>query len=102
MNEFLDIVKHVAQLSRLRISEASEDVFAKQFEDVLGYMDQLSELDEQYDMSSIPETNQVTGLTNVYREDKRVDYPADKRAKLFREAPEMRDGYIVVPRVVEN
>lgn len=58
-------VKKIANLARLHLTEEEVELFAGQLTDILNYVDILKELDT----SGVPETNQVTGLTNVLRED---------------------------------
>ncbi len=58
-------VKKIAHLARLNLSEDEVELFAGQLTDILNYVDVLKELDT----AGVPETNQVTGLTNVLRED---------------------------------
>ena len=59
-------VKHVAKLANLPLKPGEEDKFAKQFADTLKTVDVINELDT----SKVEPTSQVTGLTNVTREDK--------------------------------
>lgn len=58
-------VKKIAHLARLHLTEDEVELFAGQLTDILNYVDVLKELDT----AGVPETNQVTGLTNVLRED---------------------------------
>ena len=56
-------VKKVAQLCKLTLSEEEVDKFSKMFSETLTVIDVLNELDT----ANVPETYQVTGLTNVYQ-----------------------------------
>ncbi|MBI4127128.1 Asp-tRNA(Asn)/Glu-tRNA(Gln) amidotransferase subunit GatC [Candidatus Peregrinibacteria bacterium] len=58
-------VKKIAHLARLHLTDDEVELFAGQLTDILNYVDVLKELDT----AGVPETNQVTGLTNVLRED---------------------------------
>jgi aspartyl-tRNA(Asn)/glutamyl-tRNA(Gln) amidotransferase subunit C len=89
-------IKHVANLAKLEVDENSSETFSNQVSDILEYINVLQEPDTQ----NVQPTNQVTGLKNIFREDVVKDYPEDKKAKLFREAPDERDGYIVVPHSI--
>jgi aspartyl-tRNA(Asn)/glutamyl-tRNA(Gln) amidotransferase subunit C len=60
-----DQVKHVAKLARLNLSDKQVKKFAGQLGDVLDYAKIL----EEADTSSVEETSQVTGLTNVSQSD---------------------------------
>ena len=59
-------VKHIAKLARLELSDKEIEKYSDQLSSVLGYMEILNEIDT----SKVKETDQVTGLMNVTREDK--------------------------------
>lgn len=58
-------VEKIARLARLKLSEEEMERYAGQLTDILNYVDVLKELDT----TGVPETSQVTGLTNVTRKD---------------------------------
>jgi len=58
-------VRHIAKLARLKVSDAEVKKFAKELSSILQYVEMLNELDTE----KIEPTAQVTGLTNVFRED---------------------------------
>ncbi len=60
-----DDTKRVAQLAKLQLTKEETDKFTKQLTSVLSYMDEL----EAVDVKGVEPTAQVTGLTNVLRED---------------------------------
>lgn len=60
-----DDVRHIAKLARLKVSDAEVKKFAKELSSILQYIEMLSELDTE----KVEPTAQVTGLTNVFRED---------------------------------
>ena len=59
-------VEHVAQLARLGLSDKEVEKFQTQLSGILDYVEQLNEVDTE----GVEPTAQVTGLTNVLREDK--------------------------------
>ena len=59
-------VKHVAKLANLTLKPGEEEKFEQQFAETLKTVDVINELDT----SDVEPTSQVTGLTNVTREDK--------------------------------
>ena len=61
-----DEVRHIAKLSRLKLSEEEVEKFSKELTSILDYIDILNELDTE----NVEPTAQVTDLTNVFREDK--------------------------------
>jgi len=62
----LSEVKHVARLANLKLSEDEFEKFQKQLSDVVAYIEKLKQLKTK----GVEPTSQVTGLENVFREDK--------------------------------
>ena len=89
-------IEHIAKLARLELSEEEFDKFGGQLSDVLGYIDQLQEVDT----SQVEPTAQVTGLLNGFREDKVVEWDKDEREAALKEAPELEDHQVKVKRVL--
>lgn len=61
-----DQVKHVAHLAGITLNRKEVTKFQKQLSGVLDYVVQL----EEVDTSKVEPTSQVTGLENVFRDDK--------------------------------
>ena len=59
-------VKHIAKLANLQITESEENKLTAGFNDTLEVVDKLFQLD----VSDKEPTDQVTGLSNVFRYDK--------------------------------
>jgi len=59
-------VRHVAKLAGLTLSPSEVKKFQKQLSEVLNYIEVLNEIDTE----GLEPTSQVTGLENVFREDK--------------------------------
>ncbi len=88
-------VEKMAQLSRLALIEEEKEKFAGQFSDILGYVEELSEIDDK----SIEPIDQITGLSNVSREDK-ITNDCD-REKMLKNAPDELDGFIKVKSILK-
>ena len=58
-------VRHIAKLARLQLSNAEVKKFSRELSSILEYIAMLNELDTE----KVEPTSQVTGLTNVFRED---------------------------------
>ncbi|OGJ48568.1 hypothetical protein A2344_04685 [Candidatus Peregrinibacteria bacterium RIFOXYB12_FULL_41_12] len=65
-------VSKVAHLARIKLTDEELEKFTSQIEGVLEYMDVLNEVDT----AGVAPTSQVTGLSNVMREDEIVDFVA--------------------------
>jgi aspartyl-tRNA(Asn)/glutamyl-tRNA(Gln) amidotransferase subunit C len=88
-------VQHVARLARLGLSDAEMDRLALELDHILDAMQALRELDT----SAIPPTAQVIPLRNVMRDDiARPSWPVED---ILRNAPATRDGYFLVPPVLD-
>ncbi len=88
-----DQVKHVAKLARLSLDEAEVEVFAQQLSGVFEYMECLNKVDTD----GVEPTSQVTGLTNVLREDEVVDCENPKKLLECSELPIEKDQIKVKP-----
>lgn len=60
-----DEVLHVAKLAQLKLSDSEVKKFLPQLSSVVDFIGQLNEVDTK----GVEPTAQVTGLTNVFRED---------------------------------
>ena len=81
-------VEKIAKLSRLELTDTEKELFANQLSDVLEYVGKL----QKVDTANVPITAQVTGLENVYRDDK-VDQ-CDFQSDLVKQATENEEGLI--------
>lgn len=90
-----DDVLKLARLARISLTDTEVDSFAEELNAILGYVEQLSAVD----VAGLTPTNQVTGLTNVMREDEVRSYgyaPAD----LLAIAPSVQADQIKVKRMI--
>ena len=88
-------VNHLAKLARIALSASEAEQIRTELEAILGYVEKLDSLDT----SNIEPTSQVTGLTDVWRPDKAKPNNLT-REELLRNAPETKDGYIKVKKVL--
>ncbi len=90
-----DDVLKLAQLARLDLTEAEIDEYAVELSQILDYVEQLSSVD----VKGLKPTHQVTGLTNVTREDKIKNY-GYLAADLLKNVPTVQDGQLKVKRMI--
>ena len=88
-------VLHLAQLSNLELSDSEIDGLQTDLTNILGYVDQLSQLDT----SGVEPTYQVTGLQNVWRDDSVIDYGV-KREDMLALSTESAEHQVKVPKVL--
>jgi aspartyl-tRNA(Asn)/glutamyl-tRNA(Gln) amidotransferase subunit C len=89
-----DDVLGLARLSGLQLTEDETTALETELSDILGYVEQLGELDT----TGVEPTYQVTGLENVWRDDE-VKKGIDQ-SRLLELAPETIDNQIKVPKVL--
>ena len=87
-------IQHLARLSSLALNDDETDGLRQDLENIIGYIEQLGELD----VSGVEPTYQVTGLSNVWREDEvQTGIPVEKLLDL---APEKQNNQVKVPQVL--
>ena len=90
-----EVVRYVAGLSRLSLKKEEISGFCGQLSDVLGYIDQLKELDTE---STRPTIHALPSMKNVFREDQiKPGLSADEALK---NAPSHKGTLFTVPRVI--
>lgn len=89
-----DIVK-LAALARLELTEDEIVEYSNELTAILKYVEQL----QAVDINGLKPTNQVTGLTNVTRNDEVVDY-GYKTEDLLTNVPTVEKQQIKVKRMV--
>ena len=89
-------VKKIAELARLELTPAEESRHAETISAVLDYMKILNEVDT----TGVEPTFQVTGLTNVFREDT-VEACATVK-ELVAQMPQVENDELVVPEGFEE
>ena len=90
-----DLVQYLENLGRLELSPEDEEKTQKALGDILGYFDQLNELDTE----GVEPLSHAAGVSNVTRED--VITNEDMRDAVLSNAPETKDGTILVPKTFD-
>ncbi|MFA6897133.1 MAG: Asp-tRNA(Asn)/Glu-tRNA(Gln) amidotransferase subunit GatC [Patescibacteria group bacterium] len=89
-------VRHIAELARIELSGEEVNRFAKEISDVLGYVEQLGEVDTE----GVEPISQVTGKINVFRDDVAKDANEETKNIMAKNYPDSQDGYIRVKQVM--
>lgn len=92
----LEELRKIALLSRLELDESELELQNKHINDLLARFEALQALD----VTGIEPTAHSIPVYNVFRED--VVRPSLPREEVLQNAPEQRDGYFIVPRIVEG
>lgn len=91
-------VQKIAKLANLKLRDNEVELFAGQFTATVDVINQLNEIDT----SSVSATYQVTGLSNITREDIVEPERVLPQEIALREAPLTHEGFFVVPRVIDT
>ena len=89
-------VKDVAKLANLTLTPEEEKKFEGQLGDILTYVEQLQKIDT----TGIEETAQVTGLSNVARND--TASPSLTQDEALSGAKEQHNGFVKVQAILEK
>ncbi|MEM9549546.1 MAG: Asp-tRNA(Asn)/Glu-tRNA(Gln) amidotransferase subunit GatC [Pseudomonadota bacterium] len=85
----------VAKLARIKVEEDALPALASEFNTILGFIEQLNEVD-------IDGVDPMTSVT-PQRLKRRVDTvtDGDRQGQVLSNAPDAREGFFAVPKVVE-
>lgn len=88
-------VTHIARLARIRVPDDELDALSGELSSILTWIEQLAEVDT----TEVPPMTSVVEVSLPRRRDEVTDggYQAD----ILANAPECREGFFVVPKVVE-
>ena len=85
----------VAKLARIKVDEAALPALAEEFNAILGFIEQLNAVD----VSGVEPMTSVTPQRLKRRADQVSD--GDQQMQVLANAPDAREGFFAVPKVVE-
>ncbi len=88
-------VRRIAALARIKVPDGELDTLAGELSNILGWVEQLGEVDTE----GVEPMTSVVPMTLRRREDVVTD--GGIRDDILANAPERRDGFFAVPKVVE-
>ena len=88
-------VLHAADLARLALTGEEIELYTKQLQRILNYVEKLSELDTE----GVVPTTYTVPLAHVMREDKSA--PSIPQEEALQNAPEKDRGRFKVPQIIE-
>lgn len=91
-----DTLQQLAKLSALELSQEEVGDFSNDIEQILGYIDQLADLQTD----GVEPTYQVTGLSNVWRQDKVDEELLSRESLLELTQGNASNNQIRVPKVL--
>lgn len=90
-----ETARRVAKLARIRVEEDDLPALAGEFNAILGFIEQMQEVD----VDGVEPMVSVTPMRLKRREDVVTD--GDQPDKVLANAPDAREGFFAVPKVVE-
>ena len=90
-----DTARKVAKLARIKVEEADLPALALEFNAILGFVEQLNEVD----VEGVEPMTGVTPMRLTRRDD--VVTEGNQQDKILSNAPDGREGFFAVPKVVE-
>ena len=88
-------ITKLAQLSRIKLTDADTQSLVKEFDSILGYIDQLKKVDVSLDTEG-----RVGFIKNIMRADVSEDSSATEREQLLAEAPRREGDFVAVKKII--
>lgn len=88
-----DEIKNLATLARIEMTDAEMDGMVHDFESILGYVDQVNQVE-------LPEVAEKPSLVNITHEDTGVYEPGTFSDSLIAAAPVAQDGFYKVQKIL--
>jgi aspartyl-tRNA(Asn)/glutamyl-tRNA(Gln) amidotransferase subunit C len=89
-----ETVRQVAELARLTLAETEVELFTRQLNDILNYVEKLNELET----TGVPPMAHVLELNNAFREDEVRDCLPLEEA--LANAPDRQRNSFAVPKII--
>lgn len=90
-------IEHLAELARITLDPDEITSLQTEIESILGYVGEVKHL-----TTDSVDTKVVGPRHNVFREDEVTNQPESYTKVLLDEAPETKDGYVVVKKILNN
>ena len=91
----VETAARVAKLARIRVEQDALPALAQEFNTILGFIEQLGEVD----VEGVEPMTSVTPMRLKRREDVVTD--GNMQQRILSNAPDAREGFFAVPKVVE-
>lgn len=88
-------LEHLAVLSRIKLTEEDKKSLIKEFDSILGYIDQLKKVDV-----TMSAEGRVGAVKNIMRQDRPEPVSSDDRERLLNEAPDREGDFIAVKKII--
>ncbi len=89
-------VEHIAELARIELTQEETTKYQKDLSSILAYFEQLQEIDT----NNVEPIGHITGMTNMYREDREEEFGDLGRKEIMENVPDTKDNFIRVKAVL--
>lgn len=86
---------HLATLARIKLSDAEKKSLLKEFDSIIGYIDQLKKV-----KVSMESEGRIGAVKNVMRPDVVESISPEDRERLLKEAPDRKGDFIAVKKIL--
>ena len=93
-----DEVKHIAKLARIELKNHEVERYQTELSAILDFVSELSKADT----TGVEPIRQISGLESIFRKDEPRNLYEVRPRKLIEQAPNHKDGYVVVPEVMKG
>lgn len=93
-----DTVKHISKLANVPLTDREEQTLADGFNKSLKIVDELSKVD----VTGVEPTHQVTGLENIFRDDKVNENKMLSQDEALSNTKNKHNGYFVVDQILNE
>jgi aspartyl-tRNA(Asn)/glutamyl-tRNA(Gln) amidotransferase subunit C len=90
-------IKHLAHLSRLHITNEEVEQYAKQFDEIVGYVDKIKEVSIDQSTQQVRDKNTPN---NILREDEVNSYTNPEI--IINESPRHHDNFVQVKKILNQ
>lgn len=90
-------LENLAKLSRIKLTDEDKTSLVKEFDSILGYVDQLKKAPVNMDTES-----RVGAVKNVMRSDAASVISVENRERLLQEAPKREGDFVAVKKMIEQ
>ncbi len=88
-------LEKLAELARIKLTEEDKGSLIKEFDSILGYVDQLKKVEVSLDAEG-----RVGAVKNVARKDEVTSTTAEDRERLLNESPDRVKDFIAVKKIL--
>lgn len=90
-------IEHLAALSRIKLTDDDKESLVKEFDSILGYVDQLKKVEVSMEAES-----RVGAVKNIMRADEVKSTLDGDREGILKEVPKKVGDYVAVKKIIEQ